>query len=138
VFIESALQGLELRVAGDGGERLDFTYIDDLVAGVLRTMQCTAARNEIFNLTYGDSRSIQELIEVIREEFPDASVREEPRDQLMPMRGTLCIDKARRLLGYAPAYPIERGFERYIQWYRRLMGERSVDIEMKPRAVVRV
>jgi len=36
----------------------------------------------------------------------------------MPERGTLSIDKARRLLGFEPQWPLEKGFVRYIQWYR--------------------
>jgi len=38
----------------------------------------------------------------------------------MPERGTLSVEKARQHLGYAPAYPLERGFVEYIQWYKEL------------------
>ena len=48
---------------------------------------------------------------------------EVPRDDLMPMRGTLCVDKARELLGYDPQYPVDRGFPEYIDWYRSLTSE---------------
>src|SRR6185295_489822 len=106
IFIESALHGLPLRVDGDGEEKLDFTYIDDLIQGIGLTIQQPAARNEIFNLTYGAARSIKDLVSVIKSEFPDAKVDYVERDKLMPFRGTLNVDKARRLLGYAPANPI--------------------------------
>src|SRR2546422_8343749 len=56
IFIENALQGLPLRVDGDGSERLDFTYIDDLVEGMCRVVEKPAARGETFNLTLGASR----------------------------------------------------------------------------------
>ena len=52
------MSGAALRVEGDGSERLDFTYIDDLVSGVIAAINQPAARNEVFNLTYGSSRSI--------------------------------------------------------------------------------
>ena len=42
------------------------------------------------------------------------------RDELMPVRGTLNIDKAVRLLGYSPNNPLEVGFPKYIDWYRGL------------------
>src|SRR4030095_9771788 len=69
IFIESALHGLPLRVDGHGGEKLDFTYIDDLIQGIGLTIQQPAARNEIFNLTYGAARSIKDLVSVIKSEF---------------------------------------------------------------------
>jgi nucleoside-diphosphate-sugar epimerase len=43
-----------------------------------------------------------------------------PRDSLMPERGTLSVDKARRLLGYDPQYSLDKGFVQYIQWYKKL------------------
>ena len=42
------------------------------------------------------------------------------RDALMPERGSLNVDKAKRLIGYKPSYPLEIGFPRYIDWYRQL------------------
>jgi nucleoside-diphosphate-sugar epimerase len=125
IFIENALQKLALRVDGDGEEKLDFTYIDDLVQGIALAIQQPAARNEIFNLTYGAARSIRDLVEVIKTDFPDAKVDYVERDKLMPFRGTLNVDKARRLLGYAPANPIDVGFRKYVEWYRALVAEPS-------------
>ena len=122
VFIENALNGLTLRLDGDGNERLDFTYIDDLVDGICLTIKNPAALNQIFNMTYGRSRSIQELVGVIKREFPDMRVESVERDKLMPFRGTLSVEKAARLLGYLPKNPIETGFPKYIEWYRQLLA----------------
>lgn len=121
IFIESALAGSKLRVAGDGAEQIDFTYVDDLVHGIVRAIQYPAARNETFNMTCGHARSIRELLDVIVRYFPDATVEHAERDPLTPVRGTLDISKARRLLGYSPQFSIEEGFGRYIQWYREIM-----------------
>jgi len=41
-----------------------------------------------------------------------------PKDKLMPERGTLCVDKAKKLIGYAPQYPLEKGIVKYINWYK--------------------
>jgi nucleoside-diphosphate-sugar epimerase len=38
----------------------------------------------------------------------------------MPERGTLSVEKARRLLGYEPQFPVDKGFVRYIEWYKQL------------------
>jgi nucleoside-diphosphate-sugar epimerase len=118
VFIESALAGQPLKVDGDGEERLDFTYIGDLVQGVERTISQPSARNEVFNLTYGQSRRVMELVGVVKDAFPDVKIHRVERDKLMPFRGTLNIDKARHLLGYSPEWPIEKGFRRYIDCYK--------------------
>jgi len=99
---------------------LDFTYIDDLVEGVCLTITKPAARNQVFNMTYGSSRSIQDLVDIVKEHFPDVQVESIERDNLMPFRGTLSVAKAARLLGYAPKNPIEVGFPKYIRWYRSL------------------
>jgi nucleoside-diphosphate-sugar epimerase len=120
IFIESALSDTTLRIEGDGSERLDFTYIDDLVDGILLVLQNPNAYNQIFNLTYGQSRSIAELLAVIKRFFPAARVESVERDRLMPIRGTLSIEKAKTLLGYTPQNPIEVGFPKYIAWYREL------------------
>lgn len=79
-----------------------------------------AARNQIFNLTYGSARTIKELAEIVQKHFPDAQLERVERDKLMPFRGTLSVKKAKRLLGYAPQNPIEVGFPKYIEWYRML------------------
>jgi nucleoside-diphosphate-sugar epimerase len=122
VFIESALSGGTLRVDGDGAEKLDFTYIDDLVRGIVCAIERPEARNQIFNLTYGSARSIHDLVAIVREHFPDARVESVGRDNLMPFRGTLSVKKAMRLIGYVPEHPIEVGFPRYIAWYKQLFG----------------
>jgi nucleoside-diphosphate-sugar epimerase len=117
VFIESAMRGMKLRVDGDGEERLDFTYIDDLVQGICLAIERPEARNQIFNMTYGMARPIRDLVDITKRYFPHVEVERIERDKLMPVRGTLSIAKARQLLGYQPRYPIEVGFPKYIEWY---------------------
>lgn len=128
IFVESAFEGAKLRIDGDGAERVDFTFIDDLVEGICLAVESPAAKNEIFNLTNGSARSIKELVEVIRKEFPNVQVENVPRDHLMPFRGTLSVDKARRLFGYQSKNPIEVGFPKYIEWYRQFMGMRDREL----------
>ena len=120
IFIENALRGENLQIAGDGSDRLDFTFIEDLVDGICLIVQQDAARNQTFNLTYGQSRSIEEMVSIVKEHFPDVVTEYTPRDKLNPVRGTLCVDKARRLLGYSPSRPLEVGFPKYIDWYREM------------------
>jgi len=119
-FIENALRGRPLSVNGDGSDALDFTYIGDLVQGIMLCITKPEARNEIFNLTYGHAHSLNQMVEIVKENFPGIKVSYQPRDSLMPERGTLSVDKARRLLGYSPQFPLDKGFVRYIDWYKSL------------------
>lgn len=117
-FIENALQGKQLTINGDGSDALDFTYVQDLITGTLCVISEPEAINETFNITYGSSRKIIQLAEMVLETLPGPSIKFNPRDGLMPERGTLSIEKARDLIGYEPSYPIEKGYKLYIKWYQ--------------------
>lgn len=119
-FIENALRGLPLTVNGDGNDGLDFTYIEDLIQGVLLAMVSPKAYNNTFNITFGGARNINQMIDIMKEHFPGVEVIYKPRDALMPERGTLSIEKARRLINYEPLWPLESGFVKYINWYKNL------------------
>lgn len=131
IFIENAMAGKPLQIQGDGEEKLDFTYIDDLVDGIALIISSPAARNQIFNLTYGQARSINDMADIVVREFPGTPINRIKRDALMPVRGTLSVRKARQLLGFEPQWPLERGMAEYINWYRTVM-------DMKPRRAATV
>ena len=120
IFIENALQGKDISVSGNGSDRLDFTYIKDLVQGVLKILTHENAKNQIFNLTFGQSRSIEEMINILRRHIPELKVKYLPKDKLIPDRGTLAVDKVKSMITYNPEYPLEKGFEEYIKWYKKL------------------
>lgn len=118
VFIENALSGEPLAIAGDGEELLDFTYVDDWVQGMLLILRTPEARSQVFNLTYGKARSINELAGCVCMHFPCVQITHVKRDDLMPFRNTLSIAKAKRMLGYAPQVSLEEGVKKYVDWYR--------------------
>lgn len=130
VFIENALEDRILIVNGDGQERLDFTYIDDLIQGVMLIINNNISYNNIFNITYGQSRSINDLINIIKNDFPSVAIEYVERDKLMPYRGTLSIKKAMKMLEYKPEYSLEVGLLKYINWYKSIdpSGKFLIDI----------
>lgn len=128
IFIENAIQGADIHITGDGADRLDFTYIADLAYGITRILENKNSINQIFNLTYGESRSIAEMANILKGYFPKVKINYLPKDNLMPDRGTLNIDKARRLLDFHPSYPLEKGFARYIEWYQSMGPARETSI----------
>lgn len=117
VFIENALRRQDLVLKGDGKEKLDFTYIGDLVQGVCLCLANSASHNQVFNLTAGQGRSLNDMAEIVRARYPSIQVRHIERDGLVPERGTLNVGKAGKLVGYQPAWPLEKGMARYMDWY---------------------
>lgn len=95
IFIENALQGLDLEIAGDGSDRRDFTYVQDVVNGVVRMIEDPNSKNQIFNLTFGHSRSIDEMVRILRSHFPGIRVKYTPRDKFVPSRGFLSLTRSR-------------------------------------------
>ena len=121
IFIENAINDHEIKIGGDGEEKLDFTYIKDLCNGVVLAIEKKEAQNEIFNLTYGASRTINNLKDILLDHFPKAKISYEKRDKLMPKRGTLSINKAKKLLGYNPSFSIDEAYPKYIEWYTKFL-----------------
>lgn len=118
IFIENALTGKDINIAGDGSDNLDFTYVKDLVKGIELVISEASGINQTFNLTYGDSRSLADMAGIMQSNFDGLEVCYTPKDKLTPDRGTLSIGKAQSLLGYQPSYPLEKGYVDYINWYK--------------------
>ena len=117
IFIENALFDKELLINGDGKEKLDFTYIEDLTNGILNIINNKNSINQIFNLTYGEGREINEMVEILKKHFPKLKLKKKDRDNLMPYRGTLSMDKAKSLLDLKSNWELEKGYKKYIDWY---------------------
>jgi len=118
IFIENALTTGEITLSGDGSDSLDFTYIGDLVRGVEKVIDNDNSRGQVFNLTYGSGRSLAEMAEIVKSHFPDIQIKYQAKDNLTPDRGTLNINKAKEFIGFEPQFPLEKGYEQYINWYK--------------------
>jgi len=118
IFIENAIRGDAITINGKGDEKLDFTYIQDLIQGVKLCIDNKSSDNEIFNITFGNSREIHDLAKIIKENFENIEIEYKEKKKFVPSRGTLSIDKAKKLLGYKPRYSIEKGYLEYINWYK--------------------
>jgi nucleoside-diphosphate-sugar epimerase len=123
IFIEQAINGKEITINGDGKDSLDFTYIKDLALGIQKVIESKNSRNEIFNLTYGESRTIGQMAEILVEHFHNVKINYQQKDHLTPDRGTLSIEKARNLIDYNPRFPLEVGYLNYIKWYKEFFNK---------------
>ncbi|WP_044826624.1 NAD(P)-dependent oxidoreductase [Thalassospira sp. HJ] len=117
IFLENAFAGRELVFLGDQDEKLDFTYIQDLIQGLMLAGLHPNARGEIFNITFGNAQRVLKLTEILKDYFPNIEVKVKERNQATPLRGTLLNDKARNLIGFEPQWPLEEGYRNYITWY---------------------
>ncbi|MGW7004581.1 NAD-dependent epimerase/dehydratase family protein [Streptomyces sp. NPDC054933] len=118
-LLEEARDGVPSTLRGADGS-LDFTYVDDLAAGLELAAFHPSAPGRTFNLTAGKGRSLRELAEILRGHFPGHITREEPADASKPKRGTLDTGHAQLVLGYEPVWDLESGIEAYVSFYRSL------------------
>lgn len=117
VFIEQALSGDDITVHGDGEQTRDFVFIDDIVEANRRA-STTASLGEPFNIGTGDSITIRELAELIRDVADSDSdiVHTEGRTgDIKQSRAD--IRKSTDQLGYEPDTSIEDGIEQTVEWY---------------------
>ncbi len=111
---------------GDGQTRRDYTYIDDIIQGVLGALEYDGAPFDIFNLGESATTPLRELIALVEKSLGRTArinrLPEQPGD--VPLT---CADisKARRLLGYRPATPIAEGIPKFVEWYLHALGREA-------------
>jgi nucleoside-diphosphate-sugar epimerase len=121
LFATALLDGRAPTIYGDGEQSRDFTYVANVVDGVLRACEATGASGRIINVAAGSSISLNALFEAMRR-LIGASVKPvyaEPRagdvrDSLADLR------LAKDILGYKPVVPFEEGLRLTVEWYRSL------------------
>jgi UDP-glucuronate 4-epimerase len=107
-------------VFGDGTTRRDYTYIDDIIAGVRAAIDYNETNYEVINL--GESRTVElkELISIIEDKLEKKAIIDRQPLQPGDVPQTFAdITKARRLLGYNPQTQIEEGIEKFVEWFRQ-------------------
>jgi UDP-glucuronate 4-epimerase len=112
-------EGKAIPVFGDGTTRRDYTYIDDIIAGVRAAIDYTGSDYEVFNL--GESRTVElnELIALLEKNLDrHAVINRQPMQPGDVPQTFADVEKARRLLGYHPQTQIEEGIARFVEWFR--------------------
>ena len=118
-FAKLISEGKPIPVFGDGTTRRDYTFIDDIIAGVRSAIDYEATEYEVINL--GESRTVElrELISLLEKELDmNAIIDRQPLQPGDVPQTFADITKARRILGYDPRVPIEEGIRRFVQWWR--------------------
>jgi UDP-glucuronate 4-epimerase len=118
-FARLITEGKSIPVFGDGTTRRDYTYVDDIIDGVMAAIVYDKRDYEVINL--GESRTVElrELIQLLEKELDThATVDRQPPQPGDVPQTFADITKARALLGYDPKTQIEEGLRRFVEWFR--------------------
>jgi UDP-glucuronate 4-epimerase len=126
-FTADALAGKPSPVYGDGTQSRDFTYVDDIVAGVLGALDRPPASNasphRLFNLGNDQPNTLDRLIDLVEQATGKKLVRDTQPVQPADVPATWAdISASRRDLGFAPKVTLEEGVPRFVAWYREFAG----------------
>lgn len=117
-FTDLLARGQVVPLYGDGSTRRDYTYVDDIVAGIIAAFDARPGF-EIFNLGGSETTRLDRLVEILARELGVSARIEYHPDQPGDVPITFAdVSKAQRLLGYQPQVPIETGLARFVAWYR--------------------
>jgi nucleoside-diphosphate-sugar epimerase len=114
-FMLAALRDETLEVRG-ANERLDFTYVEDVVDGIAAASLSNNTENKTYNITRSKSVSLLETAELIVKIVGKGKINVIERDNSFPSRGSLNIDAAKRDFDFTPVIDIDNGFSWYYQW----------------------
>lgn len=119
-FIYWAMKGETLPITGTGEETRDFTYVEDIVDGLLRAGSFESAIGQEFNLASGKETRIIDLAYMINNAVGNkGGIRFSDRRKWDKKPRLLAsIDKARNLIGYEPKMSFEEGLRKTIEWFR--------------------
>src|SRR5512134_3354238 len=120
LFIRALVEGRQPTIYGDGEQTRDFTYVANVVDGVLRACTAPDASGEVINVATGGRISLNELFRTVKT-LTGASVEPtyaetragDVRDSQADIR------KAERLLGYTPLVALDKGLEQTVAWFRK-------------------
>jgi UDP-glucuronate 4-epimerase len=119
-FARLITEGKTIPVFGDGTTRRDYTYVDDIIAGVRAAIDYEASNYEVVNL--GESRTVElrELIELLEKTLGiEAKIDRQPLQPGDVPQTFADVTKARRLLAYNPQTQIEDGIKKFVDWFRQ-------------------
>ena len=116
-FIKWIDEGEELILYGDGGQKRDFTYVDDIVDGTIRALRPLGY--EVINLGDNHPHNMLEMISIIEQGLGKAArIKNMPLHKADAEATWADITKARKLLGWEPQISLEDGIGKTIQWFR--------------------
>ncbi len=128
IFTKAIFEGEPIPVFGEGRMKRDFTYIDDIVAGVLAALDrppdaAEQPPHRVYNLGNNRTEDLLRFIEVLEQACGRKAVKRFEGMQPGDVRETYAdIEASRRDLGFTPRTTIDEGLPRFVEWYRDYHG----------------
>ena len=126
LFISALCDGRRPTIYGDGEQTRDFTYVANVVDGVLRACHAPGASGEVINVATAGRISLNQLFAIVKREVGSSLEPNYSNPRAGDVRDSQAdIGKAQRLLGYTPIVGFEEGLGRTVKWYRESMVTKS-------------
>jgi UDP-glucuronate 4-epimerase len=129
LFTHAILTGESIRIFGETSMRRDFTYIDDVVGGILAALEnppeadARQSPHRIYNIGNSKSEELETLIGIIEKSCGRAAIRKLVSAQPGDVINTYAdITESRAKLGFNPCVSLEEGIPRFVAWYRSYAG----------------
>jgi len=119
LFIRALVEGRQPTIYGNGEQTRDFTYVANVVDGVLRACTAAGASGEVINVATGGRISLNQLFQAVKAltgASVDVNYAAERAGDVRDSQAD--INKARTLLGYKPTVTLEQGLEKTVAWFR--------------------
>jgi UDP-glucuronate 4-epimerase len=128
-FARKLLAGEAIPVFGDGTTRRDYTFVDDIVSGIVGAMRYTGSRYEVVNLGNNRTVSLAEMIRTLEAAFGvEARIERLPEQPGDVPQTWADVEKAAALFGYRPATGFAAGVARFEEWIRESSDAHTVAI----------
>ena len=119
-FINQAIVGAPLTVYGDGTQTRSFTYVSDLVDGIMKVMVADDLQGEVFNLGNPDEHSVKELAQKVKAlTGSNSEIVSAPLPEDDPTRRKPDSSKVSAAVGWKPVVSLEEGLKKTIGFYKR-------------------
>ena len=119
LFIKALIEGQQPIIYGDGGQTRDFTFVANVVDGVLRAAETPGVAGEVFNIATNGRISLNELLAVLKRIIAaDVEPIYRPPRAGDVRDSQADISKAERALGYRPTVDLEAGLRETVTWFR--------------------
>ena len=117
-FTRKILNGEPIHQYGDGSTSRDYTYIDDIISGIVAAMTYEESNFEVFNLGGSATTTLSEMIQLVEQATGKSAIIEQLADQPGDVPRTYAdVDKSTKLLNYSPRTPVRDGIEKYVAWF---------------------
>ena len=137
IFVNKALKGEPLTIAGDGSQFRKFVYVEDLAEGNVKALKTTAT-HRIYNLDGAERVTIRQIAETIQGILGDVKIEYVPARPGDFSGKEVSSERANQELGWVASTPFEEGVRRYVDWFKSKEAERQAREQERARIIAKL